>query len=214
MSPHLSNNRKELIQESDFKFEPGKKSINQHNKLKEIFSKYFVTFFTYFLLILLFIKSFIHKDFSFCNLIIFGILINNVIKALNQEAAITMTITIMYLIPKDHTKISTFLLFYLSALFQVFRLKGTRFYIKLRKIRIWGGPIYGCLLFWRILNSFGMVYVDLMALLIFLVGVKFRPNFFEKDYDKNRRIHKYLMISNFCILSMEDIWRVYELLML
>jgi hypothetical protein len=207
----------EIIDESDFKnFQRIKQTTFQFlSKSKEYFLNNFIFFLAYFLLLNFLVKSFNHKDFAFCNLIIFGILLNHGIKALNQEAAITITITILYFVPKDYMKIFSVLYFYISALFQVFRLKGTKFYVKLRKIRIWGGPIYGCLLFWRILNSYGVLYVDISALLIFLAGVHFRPNYFEEgDYDRNRIIHKYLMITNFSIVTIEDLCRVYELWMM
>jgi len=209
--------KREITEESDFKNNQGKNrtTLQSLYKHKEYFHNNFVFFLAYILLLNFLVISFNHKNFAFCYLIIFGTLLNHGIKALNQEAAITITITILYIVPEDFMKIFSVLFFYLSALFQIFRLKGTKFYTKLRKIRIWGGPIYGCLLFWRIINSYGVLYLDITALLIFLIGVKYRPNYFEEgDYDRNRIIHKYLMITNFSIVSIEDLYLVCELHMI
>lgn len=167
-----------------------------------------IKYLPYYVLSFLFLRTFHKNEFLFCYLIIFGILINNIIKILKQEAAISIIIVSIYFLPSEKSELFTILLFYLSAIFQVFRLSGNRLYLKLRKIRIWGGPIYGCLLFWRVVNNYGVTQVDTVALILFLIGVKFRPNYFEGNYDENRRIHKLLMIVNFMILLIEDINRM------
>ena len=204
-----TNLQTNTIPESDFL----KKPDDPLNNSRENFTQNSISFtqyIPYLFLLILFIKSISkhENNFSTCYLIIFSIIINNVIKPLNQQSPITVIAYLLQIIPQDRMMFFTILLFYLSAIFQIFRLTRTKFYPKLRKIRIWCGPIYGCLLFWRILYKIRGVQIHSIALVIFLIGVKFRPDFSEGEhiYFVNRRKHKFCMIINFFMIFICDIW--------
>lgn len=144
-------------------------------------------------------------------LIAFACFLNNSIHSLNQENPITGVIYLIFLIESalaGHRQRLLVACYYASALIQVIRMQGTRIYTKLRNVRIMAGPIYGVLLFWRLLesgNDKASIGSCLVSLLVYLVGVSYRPDSSEGNYTENRKTHGILMSLSFTITLTRDI---------
>lgn len=145
-------------------------------------------------------------DFKLISLFLFAFFINNIFKKLNQEIPLLLfiiSISSIRMLNYTHQNFINILL-YASGCIQVIRLEKTFVYRKLRSIRIIGGPIFGCLLFWRILNNYSFFTIDLFGLVLYLIGLHFRPSINRENYKQNRKIHGFFMGICFASILFED----------
>ena len=155
------------------------------------------------------------------SLFVFSLVLNNYPRKLKQSLyLILFSLTnFLFLYFKPPTINSYYynlmILVYPVIALQIFRLRKTKYYAYFKEIRIVGGPYYGCLIFMKTLISFYFthlysetcMYLNLLSLVVFIIGVYFRPSAEEVDssvqLDLNRKTHgKLMMISSFiCLVS-------------
>ena len=136
-------------------------------------------------------------------------------KILTQKLYFSLIVIVIFLMiisikHPNHEGVVVLLIFYFCSLVQVVRLKRlTKFYIKMKKIRVNSGPIYGLTLFWSIfkdLNNRSNI-VCVLSLIFFLFGFYFKP-VNDKGIDKymaTKKIHGRFMMSSFFIILIWDL---------
>jgi hypothetical protein len=159
--------------------------------------------------IIIFNKDSFERNSLLCLLKLYSYVLNYFPHCLKQEVPISILTLIIYLLPKAQDYTLTLILLYSSALPQVIRLKETwgKYYLRLRKIRIAGGPVYGCLLFWSLLSRFSML--KMIAFIIFNIGVCWRPDKEihqgEEAFNWYSKKHGYFMKRGFFIVLTNDL---------
>lgn len=96
-------------------------------------------------------------------------------------------------------------LIYLLSLPQLIRMRSfSRIYIKMRGIRIETGPIFGIVLLLKVLLHKEILIF--LSLIMYLIGVYFKPTIDNEEYLVYRKLHGKIMIVSFGLVLGNDLF--------